>query len=181
MSGSVSYGLMHNQVREENERKARNSENKRKYNKEMAKYNHLNNNSSVEQRLQALHNTGRGNRFYRNRLAQYRNNNKEGTLNRLNRHHKKKKYGSKRGKRGARGYIVSGTINKLRKEVQSTRRSTRLPENNIEKLLLDTSVARGGSKKRKQQVKGRRVLRNGAVAGYVKQRDGTWKWRFLPR
>ena len=28
-------------------------------------------------------------------------------------------------------------------------------------------------------IKGKRVLSNGAVAGYVKQNDGTWKWRFI--
>ena len=29
------------------------------------------------------------------------------------------------------------------------------------------------------QVKGKRVLKNGALAGYVKQKDGTWKWRII--
>lgn len=29
------------------------------------------------------------------------------------------------------------------------------------------------------QIKGKRVLKNGVTAGYVKQRDGSWKWRFL--
>ena len=29
------------------------------------------------------------------------------------------------------------------------------------------------------RVKGKRVLKNGVVAGYVLQKDGTWKWRFL--
>ena len=29
------------------------------------------------------------------------------------------------------------------------------------------------------QVKGKRVLKNGALAGYVKQRDGSWKWRII--
>ena len=29
------------------------------------------------------------------------------------------------------------------------------------------------------RVKGKRVLKNGVVAGYVKQKDGSWKWRFL--
>jgi hypothetical protein len=29
------------------------------------------------------------------------------------------------------------------------------------------------------QIKGKRVLKNGALAGYVKQRDGSWKWTFL--
>ena len=29
------------------------------------------------------------------------------------------------------------------------------------------------------RVKGKRVLKNGVTAGYVKQEDGSWKWRFL--
>ena len=29
------------------------------------------------------------------------------------------------------------------------------------------------------KVKGKRVLKNGVLAGYVRQKDGTWKWRFL--
>jgi len=28
-------------------------------------------------------------------------------------------------------------------------------------------------------IKGKRILSNGTVAGYVKQKDGTWKWKFL--
>ena len=31
------------------------------------------------------------------------------------------------------------------------------------------------------QVRGRRVLKNGAIAGYVKQSNGTWKWSFLSK
>ena len=29
------------------------------------------------------------------------------------------------------------------------------------------------------KIKGKRVLKNGALAGYVKQRDGSWKWRII--
>ena len=29
------------------------------------------------------------------------------------------------------------------------------------------------------RVKGKRILKNGVVAGYVLQKDGTWKWRFI--
>ena len=29
------------------------------------------------------------------------------------------------------------------------------------------------------KIKGKRVLKNGVLAGYVRQKDGTWKWRFL--
>lgn len=32
---------------------------------------------------------------------------------------------------------------------------------------------------KKMHIKGKRVLKNGVTAGYVKQRDGSWKWRFL--
>ena len=28
-------------------------------------------------------------------------------------------------------------------------------------------------------VKGKRILSNGVIAGYVKQSDGSWKWRFI--
>lgn len=29
------------------------------------------------------------------------------------------------------------------------------------------------------RIKGKRVLKNGAIAGYVKQSDGSWKWRII--
>jgi hypothetical protein len=29
------------------------------------------------------------------------------------------------------------------------------------------------------QIKGKRILKNGVMAGYVKQLDGSWKWRFI--
>ena len=29
------------------------------------------------------------------------------------------------------------------------------------------------------RIKGKTVLKNGAVAGYVKQSDGSWKWRII--
>ena len=29
------------------------------------------------------------------------------------------------------------------------------------------------------KVRGKRTLKNGATAGYVKQSDGSWKWRFI--
>ena len=29
------------------------------------------------------------------------------------------------------------------------------------------------------QIRNKRVLKNGAVGGYVKQRDGTWRWRII--
>lgn len=39
---------------------------------------------------------------------------------------------------------------------------------------------RGGSKKG-PKVKGKRVLKNGTMAGYVRQKDGSYRWRFLKR
>lgn len=33
----------------------------------------------------------------------------------------------------------------------------------------------------KQKVKGVRTLKNGTRAGYVLQKDGSYKWRFLPK
>lgn len=29
------------------------------------------------------------------------------------------------------------------------------------------------------KIKGKRVLKNGTTAGYIKQKDGSWKWRFI--
>ena len=28
-------------------------------------------------------------------------------------------------------------------------------------------------------IKGKRILSNGVIAGYIKQSDGSWKWRFI--
>ena len=33
--------------------------------------------------------------------------------------------------------------------------------------------------KSNMKVKGKRILKNGTLAGYVKQTDGSWKWRFI--
>ena len=30
-------------------------------------------------------------------------------------------------------------------------------------------------------IKGKRILKNGTIAGYVKQKDGSWKWRFISK
>ena len=29
------------------------------------------------------------------------------------------------------------------------------------------------------KIKGKRILKNGAIAGYVKQKDGSYKWRII--
>jgi len=29
------------------------------------------------------------------------------------------------------------------------------------------------------KIKGKRILKNGVVAGYVLQKNGTWRWRFI--
>ena len=31
------------------------------------------------------------------------------------------------------------------------------------------------------EVKNKRILKNGTLAGYVKQKDGSWKWTFLKK
>ena len=31
------------------------------------------------------------------------------------------------------------------------------------------------------KIKNKRILKNGVSAGYVLQKDGTWKWQFLNR
>ena len=28
-------------------------------------------------------------------------------------------------------------------------------------------------------IKGKRILKNGKIGGYVKQKDGSWKWKIL--
>jgi len=48
------------------------------------------------------------------------------------------------------------------------------------KMINNLLPQRGGSKKG-PKVKGKRVLKNGTVAGYVRQKDGSYKWRFLKR
>ena len=32
-----------------------------------------------------------------------------------------------------------------------------------------------------KKIKGKRILKNGVTAGYVLQKDGTYKWKFLKR
>ena len=52
----------------------------------------------------------------------------------------------------------------------------------LSKLIKDNGGAsKGGSKKKGSKVKGKRILKNGTVAGYVRQKDGSYKWRFLKR
>ena len=53
-------------------------------------------------------------------------------------------------------------------------------DNIIEKINT-LKLKKGGSNKKEPKVKGKRVLKNGTVAGYVRQRDGSYKWRFLKR
>jgi|688.fasta_scaffold307898_1 hypothetical protein len=33
----------------------------------------------------------------------------------------------------------------------------------------------------KFEIKNKRILKNGTIAGYVKQNDGSWKWRFVKK
>jgi hypothetical protein len=126
-------------------------------NKRKAKANHnraLGVNSSVRNKLRRLHNTGHKNHYYAKRMNQLNRGNREGVLNKLTRHRARKNYTSTSA-RSARGELLNNTITQLRRE-------------------MDQHT--GGSK-----VRGRRVLKNGAHAGYVKQKDGTWKWSFLSK
>lgn len=51
----------------------------------------------------------------------------------------------------------------------------------IDVILQKTNNTSFGGSKSRKQVRGRRVLKNGAVGGYVKQSNGTWKWIFLAK
>ena len=227
MSGSVSYGLMHNQEEEntrneanrqardarnernEANRKARNVANKQLEKTTMNNYKtRLGKDATVRNKLQVLHTTGEENKYYGKRANQYNRGNKQGALRRLQGHHRKRQYNRETGNKRARGKVVQNTINQLTQEIAQNNRGRQNTINtqtrktlghfgvNATKQNLNNArrapgsrtkysgmgqSRRGGSKKSKMQVKGRRVLKNGAVAGYVKQRDGTWKWRFLPR
>ena len=48
------------------------------------------------------------------------------------------------------------------------------------RIINNLLQQRGGSKKG-PKVKGKRVLKNGTMAGYVRQKDGSYRWRFLKR
>ena len=184
----------------ENQQKANNETASKKHfnnNKRNAKANHnrvLGENSSVRNKLQRLHNTGHKNRYYAKRRNQLNRGNVEGVLNKLTKHRARKNYGST-GARSARGELLNNTIAQLNREIRQnretrTRNAYRLsgvnnPTNNNVRKSMNTKKSskysgmgqyKGGSK-----VKGRRVLKNGAHAGYVKQKDGTWKWSFLSK
>ena len=160
----------------ENQQRAEEVAAKKRFNnnKRRAKANHnraLGENPSVRNKLQRLHNTGHKNRYYAKRRNQLNRGNVEGVLNKLTKHRARKNYGST-GTRSARGELLNNTIAQLNREIHQNG-GTRTRNNNAKKSSKHSG---GGSK-----VKGRRVLKNGAHAGYVKQKDGTWKWSFLSR
>ena len=131
--------------------------------------------SLIQNRLSTLHKTGKSNRYYLSLFNRYKNkkkneferqkykniNNKQ-LKNELENHLRKRYNNNEYGKRLARKEYLLGTINILGSMIQNDQK-------------------KGGKQKRKQKIKGKRVLKNGAVAGYVKQKNGTWRWSFLPR
>ena len=163
--------------------------------------NRLGTKSSVRNKLLVLHNSGTGNRYYGRRMRQLNRGNKQGVLSKLKKHRARKNYNST-GARSARGELLNNTITQLNKEIRQNgeKRQNREKRARNPLRLLDVSnptnknISRtmevikpskysgmpqshqGGSK-----VRGRRVLKNGAVAGYIKQKNGTWKWSFLKR
>lgn len=222
MSGSVSYGLMHNQIWEADQKEAKDAQKQRrnanrqrrsaeKDEKRQRKNRRrglttteelreeLGNNSTVSNKLGLLHNTGTRNQYYKNKKKRWNRGERQGVVRNLYGHLERKNY---RGRDGRHQLLVN-TINQAEGEINrnSYRRGKNIHHlvgvnNPTNKMISNAGRVTnrrgysgmgqshqsiGGSKKRKQQVKGRRVLKNGAVAGYVKQRDGTWKWRFLPR
>lgn len=147
------------------EKKAKNRFNSNKKETEETFYSKLGASSSVGNKLRVLHNTGKGNIYYKKRMSELKRGNVEGVLNKLKKHKKRKNY-TKTGSRSARGELLNKTIGQLNREIKSGMHQSH----------------QGGSKsKQKEQVRGRRVLKNGVSAGYVKQKNGTWKWSFLKR
>jgi len=74
--------------------------------------------------------------------------------------------------------IKSKLIDKLEHKYSNCTLSVKeeVKKEEIEEILSMVENQKGG-----KQVRGRRVLKNGAVAGYVKQKNGKWKWSFLKR
>ena len=140
--------------REDAERQRFNT-NKNKTKKNYAR--RLGENPSVRNKLQVLHDTGHKNKYYGKRMNELNRGSGDGVLRKLRKHRAKKKYTSN-GARNARGELLNNTIRQLSEE------------------LGGEPKVRGGSK-----VRGRRVLKNGTVAGYVQQKNGTWKWSFLAK
>ena len=126
-------------------------------------------------RLMALHeNAGKimghsKNRVYKRSAEHLRNrgidNGLIGTLeNHLDSKYSEQNVGPRAGKRN----FLKNTIKKISNTGFSRNGNT--TENGME--------LKGGSK---QKIKGRRVLKNGAHAGYVRQKDGSYKWSFIKK
>ena len=127
----------------------------------------------IKNRLQVLSNYGWFNKFYKGQKKILENNPQ--SINRVLQElqARSQSYNNnlgntgKEGKRKARKKFLEETIELLRQQ------QNQIPQ----------PVQTAGSKKRRrrQKVKGKRVLKNGTLAGYVKQADGSWRWRFLPK
>lgn len=147
----------------------------REYKKEKGRYKkyiqNLNKNNPVD-RLEVLSKVRPsilGNRFYKGLKNQLDTNpnSAQQVSNALQRRLNDKYSGEKEGRRKARKEFLEKTIKLLRQQQNQTPQPAQT----------------AGSKKRRrmQRVKGKRVLKNGTLAGYVKQADGSWRWRFLPK
>lgn len=116
----------------------------------------------IKNRLQVLSSKGWFNKFYKGQKKILENNPQSinTVLQELQLRLNEKYSRLQVGKRKARKEFLEETIKLLRQHTQTA-----------------------GSKKRRrrQKVKGKRVLKNGTLAGYVKQADGSWRWRFLPK
>lgn len=124
----------------------------------------------IKNRLQVLSSKGWFNKFYKGQKKILENNPQsintvlQDLTTRRNRYNPNLGNTGKEGRQKARKEFLEETI----------------------KLLLNQKqqpIHTAGSKKRRrrQKVKGKRVLKNGTLAGYVKQADGSWRWRFLPK
>jgi len=144
---------------------------------------------NARKELEHLHQTGRANQFYKGlhksilRTGNQTRNNMGTTINKV----VKKLDGKLReNKYSMNNNSTPQNVLNRKKRVEKTRNHLKKALKNINphKKTGVTSHTRfkgmGGSKTTKQ-VKGRRVLKNGAVGGYVKQKDGSWRWSFLKR
>lgn len=158
MGQAMSYN---NEIQKEEQQREYKNE-REKYNKYLKNGNK--NNRNPADRLEVLSQVRLGifgNRFYKglkNQLDRIPNSAPQ-VLNELQRRLNKKYSDEPEGKRKARKEFLEETI----------------------KLLQPAQTAGSKKRRRRQKVKGKRVLKNGTLAGYVKQADGSWRWRFLPK
>lgn len=150
-------------------------EQQREYKSEREKYNKYFENKGKSKhnpadRLYALSKRGFLNSFYKRQKKRLLDTNDptsaQQVLNELKRRLNEKYTGWEEGKRKARKEFLDETINLLIPQAQQAQQA---------------QTAGSKKRRRRQKVKGKRVLKNGTLAGYVKQADGSWRWRFLPK